>query len=314
MSHKPGTGPIPLLLRHGPGILILVLFLVLVEGFLGWRQVLAPWAGQSPQIIAAALLLALFTLVLRALRLMNYFRQPLQGRYGECLKLMIQHNLWNNLLPMRTGEISFPVLMSRYFSIPASRSLPGLLWFRILDLHTVLALGLATLASHWWSAGSALMWLLLWLPAPWLLWRLKTLIQARLPAGGHGRWQNLLRELLSHSPESLSRLLQTWAWTWVNWLVKLAVYAWIITLFCAADAPAALTGAISGELTSVLPIHGVAGTGTYEAGVSGGLMIFGISAEQALQGAINLHLFILATTLISGAASFLLPRRPNSLQ
>lgn len=314
MSPERRPGRLSPLLRHAPGIAIFIVFLVLVEVFVGWHTMLAPWSRQSPLLITGAVVLALATLVLRTLRLMNYFVDTLRGRFGECLKLMIQHNLYNNLLPMRTGEISFPVLMSRYFAIAPARSVPGLLWFRVLDLHTVLALGLAALAGHWWSPGSALLWLLLWLPAPLLLWQLKGMLQSRLAARDGGRWQNLLQELLSHSPESLSRLLQTWAWTWINWLAKLAVYAWIISLFSPAATAASLVGAISGELTSVLPVHGVAGTGTYEAGVSAGLMIFGLNTEQALQGAINLHLFILATTLISGAVSFLLPRSTNSLQ
>jgi len=66
---------------------------------------------------------------------------------------------------------------------------------------------------------------------------------------------------------------------------------------------AALFGAIAGDLTSVLPIHGVAGAGTYEAGVMAGLLPYGVAPQPALAAAVNLHLFLLGTTLAGGAVS-----------
>ena len=96
-----------------------------------------------------------------------------------------------------------------------------------------------------------------------------------------------------------------WMWTLINWAVKLGVFAWVLLLFIDIPPAAALIGAIMGDMTTVLPVHGLAGAGTYEAGVVAGLLPFKIQAAAALQAAVNLHVFVLASTLIGGALSLL---------
>jgi uncharacterized membrane protein YbhN (UPF0104 family) len=61
------------------------------------------------------------------------------------------------------------------------------------------------------------------------------------------------------------------------------------------------------ELSSVLPFHGIAGSGSYELAVVAALLPAGIDASRALAGAVNLHLFLLGVTLILGALAFFLP-------
>ena len=65
--------------------------------------------------------------------------------------------------------------------------------------------------------------------------------------------------------------------------------AWILRLFAPMPGAAAVMGAIGGDLTSVLPVHGVAGAGTYEAGVVAALTPFDIPTAAALAAAVNLH-------------------------
>ena len=109
---------------------------------------------------------------------------------------------------------------------------------------------------------------------------------------------------------------RSWLWTLLNWGIKLAVFAWVLTLFLEMPMTTAWIGATVGDLTSVLPIHGIAGAGTYEAGVVAGLAPFGIEAAAGLQAAVNLHLFVLGCTLLSGLVSLLLPAlpKPNTTQ
>ncbi|MGB4948458.1 MAG: UPF0104 family protein, partial [Candidatus Competibacter denitrificans] len=94
----------------------------------------------------------------------------------------------------------------------------------------------------------------------------------------------------------------------LNWLVKLAVFAWILRLFAAMPGTAAVMGAIGGDLTSVLPVHGIAGAGTYEAGVVAALAPFGVAPTAALTAAVNLHLFMLGLSLVGGALALWLRR------
>ncbi len=230
-------------------------------------------------------------------------RDEMQGAFGLCFKVMLQHNLLNNLLPMRTGEISFPVLMARHFGVPAVRSVPALFWFRLLDLHTLGACALV--AGFAWNIPLMLVLLSAWMVLPILLF------------WGSGRWQrllhdqpgrikDLLKKALASLPQTRRAFWRAWVWTVITWVVKLGVFAWVLSLFMDVSGAGALMGAIAGDLTSVLPIHGVAGMGTYEAGVVAGLLPYGVTAQNALPAAVNLHLFLLGSTLIGGAFSLLM--------
>jgi hypothetical protein len=289
------------------GALILAGFVVFVETFIGWSTLLKPWRELQATPLAGAIILVFVSYGLRALRVYDYFRSEMHGRFALCLRLSLQHNLLNNLLPMRTGELSFPLLMSRYFSIAPTRSLPTLFWFRLLDLHTLLTLGLLVAGSAWLGTAGSLLATLVWLPLPWLAFRL---YQPWLGAIGErpGRLWSLLRHMLHSLPQQTDHFWRSWLWTLLNWLIKLAIFAWVLSLFVDISLAAAWMGATAGDLTSVLPVHGVAGAGTYEAGVVAGLVPFQVAAAASLTAAVNLHLFVLGCTLLSGLLSLLLPR------
>ena len=294
------------MLRYLTGALILLAFAVFVEAFIGWAALLAPWKTLQLAPLAGAIILVFLTYALRALRIYDYFRADIRGRFAPCLRLSLQHNLLNNLLPMRTGEISFPLLMSRYFDIAPLRSVPTLLWFRLLDLHTLLAGGLLIAGDRLFGRESSLLLATAWMILPWLTYRLyRPLTQAlsRHP----GRVQKFAASALQGLPHQPGLFWRSWLWTLCNWTVKLAVFAWVLNLFADTGFAAAWVGATAGDLTSVLPIHGVAGAGTYEAGVVAGLLPFEIDAANALQAAVNLHLFVLGCTLLSGLLSLALP-------
>lgn len=253
-----------------------------------------------------AVILVFISYWVRAMRLYDYFRHEMFDAFVLCFKLMLQHNLLNNLLPMRTGELSFPLLMARYFNVPMTRSIPVLLVFRLLDLHTLILIALLAATTYWPGAFMTLVLLAGWCVLPWLAFsfsgRLLTLFNER----PRGRFGSLIKQALAGLPQTPRRFYMAWLWTLINWTVKLGVFAWVLMLFIDIPLAAAWTGAIAGDLTTVLPIHGVAGAGTYEAGVVAGLMPFNATASAALQAAVNLHVFVLASTLIGGAISLLL--------
>jgi uncharacterized membrane protein YbhN (UPF0104 family) len=273
-----------------------------VQWAIGWPQLLAPWRTLVPATLALAVLLALLSYMARAVRVYDYFLPATRGGFAACLRLTLLHNLFNNLLPMRTGEVSFPVLMSRYFAMPLPRSLAALLWFRLMDLHALAAVALVAVGGHWLGDWQAALLTLIWISLPWVLfhWSPATALAGfghRLPL----RWQDRLAQAHSGLPRTPAAFWRAWFWTLSNWLVKLAVFAWILQWFAPMPAAAAWLGAIGGDLTSVLPVHGLAGAGTYEAGVVAALLPFGVPATAALAAAVNLHLFMLGLSLAGGA-------------
>jgi uncharacterized membrane protein YbhN (UPF0104 family) len=296
------------LLRYVAGILIFVGFVVFVEHYFNWRTLLAPWRDLSPAPLVLAVVVVFISYAVRALRLYDYFRGEMQGKFILCFKLFLQHNMLNNLLPMRSGELSFPWLMSRYFAVPPIRSIPALFWFRLLDLHTLLTVALAVVIGLPHKSIWSLL-LPLWLAVPYVGFRLGGRLQRIFDSRAEGRLTGIASRMFASLPQSQRAFWWSWAWTLCNWVVKLAVFAWVLLLFIDAPVVAAWVGAIAGDLTSVLPIHGVAGAGTFEAGVVAGMLPFGVKAEAALPAAVNLHLFLLGTTVLGGLAAMLYSAR-----
>ena len=287
------------------GITLFIACVALIEFYFGWRNLLAPWRALSYSLVLLAIILTFVSYWVRAMRLYDYFRDEMRGAFMACFKLMLLHNFFNNLLPMRAGEISFPLLMKRYFDVPLMRSTPALLWFRVLDLHTLVLLALAITVRPWAYATAAC---LLWLSVPYLLFLGNTKLLNYLDAHPGGRPRRLLHTVLISLPYSHSAFWRAWLWTVINWVVKLGVFVWVLRLFIEIPFAAAWLGVIGGDVTSVLPIHAFAGAGTYEAGVVAALLPFGVVAAAAFKAAINLHLFLLASTLLGGALSLLLSR------
>ncbi len=299
------------------GTVLLLALIILIEHWIGWRALLQPWREVSPSAIATAIILVFFSYALRAMRLYDYFRPATSGLFQACFKLMLWHNVWNNFLPMRSGEVSFPILMQRYFQTPLAQSIPALLWFRLLDLHSLLALALAALASVWLPLLQTALLLCAWLSLPWLGFRFQQVLFNQLLAASQKKelttasfWQDQLATIQAGLPQTPMAFWRSWLWTLLNWLVKLAVFAWVLRIFIDLPLSATLLGAVGGELTSVLPVHGLAGAGTYEAGIVAALLPFAISAEQALQGAVNLHMFFLCLSLLSGGIAWFLRSPP----
>lgn len=293
-------------------LLIFLSCVIAVQIYYGWGRMLAPWRDIAPAALLATLVLTFVSYALRSLRVYDYFLARMRGRFMLCFKLTLQHNLLNNLLPMRTGEISFPVLMTRYFDIPATTSVPVLFWFRLMDLHALVAIALLAVGDVWLVHGALLPVTLLWLVLPLAGYLAHHHLARRFAGAQHGS-KKFLAKILTSLPQTPREFWRAWLWTWINWLVKLGVFAWVFQLFAEVSWPVAALAAIAGDLTSVLPIHGVAGAGTYEAGIVAALLPFKIAPEIALAAAVNLHLFLLGSTLLGGLVAVFLPGRKSTV-
>ena len=280
------------------GLALLAGLLWLVEDQYGWQAVLSAWQAISPIAVAGAVSLMLVSYVLRAIRFYDFFKVYCQGQFALLLRITVLHNFFNNLLPMRSGEATFPVLMKQHFQLRISHSGPALLWLRLLDLYALVALaGISLSGQLSLSLVTKTLLALALLTAPLLLLPLQNHIRRYLSQHSSSKVQKLsdLMAALPDSPAAYSRAL---FWTLTNWALKLAVYAWLLAQFVPLTWPQAWTGVSGGELSSVLPIHGFAGAGTYEAGIVAALLPWPLNTADVLAAAVNLHLFVLGTTLV----------------
>lgn len=307
VANRTSSAPSGTAVRWVVGLALLGGLVWWVHARIGWRELVQPWRELGVGAVGWAFLAVFASHVLRAVRIRDYFGTALRGRPGAVLSVSLVHNLLNTLLPMRTGEAAFPLLLRSRFGVETARSVPGLLLFRLLDLQVVLLLGLGVLTLGGEVGpiiGAAAMILLAVAPA--ILGPARSALLGRLPAEGDrlGRVGGWLRRGLDSLP-ARGHLFRTWVLTLLTWTVKLAAYGFILSTLGGFSAGAGMLGSITGELSSVLPVHGVAGAGTYEAGVVLGLAPLGIPLEAAVRGAVNLHLFVLGTALLLGVTAAL---------
>jgi uncharacterized membrane protein YbhN (UPF0104 family) len=109
---------------------------------------------------------------------------------------------------------------------------------------------------------------------------------------------HLLNSLADAVPSSLRRIGEDWLLTVANWFVKLLAFGWIVQVFSDESFGASVIGAAGGELSVVIPVNGFAGFGTYETGVTFAMQFVGVTLNNALSGAVNLHFVSLGTAIV----------------
>ena len=295
----------------------LIAYVAFLEIAFGIRALASQLSSIGIAPLLCALILLVATYVVRCWRVADYFPRETQGQFRRLLRLTLVHNLLNIMLPLRSGEASFPLLMRSEFGMPLARATAALLVMRLLDLHALLAAaGIGLVIGRDWALPALLLWLA-FLLAPVPLFALKGPIlklSTRLPK----RLQTLVDEIENGLPASSAAFLRAWGATLLNWGVKVVVLAWVLRLMDVAPIAASFGGALGGELSSVLPVHAPGGVGTYPAGIVAGAVSFGAEASPAAlaeigKAAVNAHLIILISAFVgTGFAVLLAPSRPKA--
>lgn len=257
----------------------------------------APWAALREAVAAAsgATLGAVFLLLaashgLRAGRLYALLGRP-PGQWRVVLDISLAHTAWNHLLPARAGELALPLLLRQRLGHRWQEGAGLLVVLRALD--AALLLGLATLVllplppalkGFLLAAGAALLVAALGRAPRWL---------GRLPA----RWRPVL-DWPSDWRFNAAQVL----YTALGWSAKLAAL-WMLGQGLDAAAAVRMAAITAGELSSVLPVHGVAGLGTYEAAFVAPLVAAGVALEAALVHALLAHAALLFTSLLLAGLS-----------
>jgi hypothetical protein len=266
-------------------------------------------AEARPLPILAAFLIGAGVQWLRAWRfaVMSTGRLGLPG--ANLVRVAFQLNALNFILPLRLGELSYPVLMRRHYGYGLVHSAGILLLARAFDLATVGAILLGTAA-----------WLGLAGAHP-LVFGLGALALALSPfalaLGGRALQPHLTR--LPHVGSFAARLtlglaaladpraaMATVALGFAVWLA-FGFSAMLVADAVVATVPAAtaMLGALSGSIAFALPINGIAGIGPSQAAWVAATTLTGVPWNDAVLSALALHAVVLTNALVFGALATL---------
>jgi len=289
------------------------------------RAIATGFSNLSPAAAAGGLLAWGGMNWLRAIR----FRMLVHSRtipLGRLFSIVNVQNLLASFTPGRAGELSYVVLLRQDGRVPGTEGLAGLVVARVQDL--VLACGLAFGAllavRRVLPPGSG--HVLLTAAAFFAVSVLIALQLARLSETGARMAQALLRrtrlgrwgparsaaEKVIHLHEHIARErsvqtgLRLWLLTAAIWMANYAVsYIWIVGLGLPLSVGGILFVAAVSGLAGSLPVQGLAGLGTTEAGWAIPLVLMGIARDRAIAAGFCFHALAAVYLVLLGAAGAL---------
>jgi len=279
--------------------LLLIATIWVASSVLDLAAVVTAIVSLPAQTALVIFLLGAISWLLRGLRTWILFEQlPLT----EALGMSFVHNTANNLAPMRLGELALPMLARWLGNVEFSVGLTSLLWIRLLDLISLVGISVCIVFLP--TAGTIMLALL-----AALIFLTPLLIAIVVPKTQHIRLPQILeqaRSQLMYEAQNGKRLHRMWRLTILAWLSKIMGMGVLLATLSGIPMTDVITTILGAELSSILPIHGLAGAGSYEAGGIIGSTFMGLSPILALEMTIQLHIYVLSLTAVFGILGVLL--------
>jgi glycosyltransferase 2 family protein len=232
------------------------------------------------------------------------------------------HTMTNNLMPMRTGEVMYPLLLKRYFNIGFGDSTATLVYARIFDVFAMGIFVLVALIFGWdrlhisleGLRGESFRFLIcvfLLLLVIVILYR----VFVRLTGDGKKAHEGSLLGTLKKGLDSLVRGMKRVEIVKVSlelMLLSLAVFLaryvfFMYTLMVFGISVTFLEAVLMASLpiiTAAIPAQGIGGYGTIETGWVLGFLLMGLSKETALVVGFGIHTMYLVFSVMLGGISF----------
>jgi len=285
--------------KYSISILIFVVFLVFIQQYIGWESVFLQLEKLSLTTLSLIFIILSLSYITRALRIYFFFNSSYPDSFTTYLKISIYHNFFNNFLPMRAGEISYPILLKKNLGISLRKSTKSLIWFRALDLCSLVALVIFILNTYIYQPGIFYLFSILIFILPIILFY-SVKYYSTSNYTGNNVFLKAVNFIITSIPTSKTDLISSWVFTQITWVLKLSVFTFFISFTLQIDLTSSLLATISSEFTSILPIHSFAGFGTYEAGIIAVLAPQNIANTKAIvASSTSLHIIILTSTMLS---------------
>ena len=303
---------------------VALIFLLLRQ--IDLRELLSLLLGADPKWLLVGALWYALTNVLRAYRFGVLLQ--MRGRWTplRILPEMFAMSLLNNVLPSRTGELSFPYFLYRNHDVAVGESATVLILARIFDYLAVATLfvifaflTLSKLEPQAASIVGIIALLLLMstgalLIAPWLAeagfrlanWLFRT---AQRPDSRMTRFLSKAQNQVVSTLQRVRNLriyLKTAGWSLLIWL---ATFAWFSAFMYAIGLPqpysTVVVGSTFASLAKALPFVTIGGFGAHEAGWALGFSLTGMETTVAITSGFAVNILTLLTSLIFGGISLL---------
>lgn len=239
----------------------------------------------------------------------------------DYILIAIFHNAANQVMPFRSGELAFPLLLKRYLGHQMSQSTASLLLIRFIEamvLGGLVIIGLFFVLSDSTDNFGRIIFLLLFLLFMLVFWgwmpRLLLIgyrVTRSVSGSGEEAWRKLVLRLGQalhavsgelNKSKGFSVYLLILVLTVANWLVLIAV-CWVVLLSVGVQVnyAEAMVGASVASVAQFIPLGSFGNIGPLEAGWTLGFVFVGVDAKQALSSGVVLHLVMIGYALLLAA-------------
>jgi len=317
------------LLSKLAAVIITISIIAILFSQIGIGDVYKKLSTIKPIYLIIGFVLYIISYFLRALRF--YFLLNKEVSIKDLFTITCIHNMTNNILPARTGELSYIYLLKKHHNTTVGEGAATLIMARMFDIITISLLFITStmfiqnlpsiMMKAFWgiaffvAAIVPILIMLLYRGIDFIHILRKIAIYLKL---NKIRYVDYIFLKMAEMAESFSRLHQSQL-IW-NALISvgiwLALYSMNFTLVKAMGINLTFEIVILAStftvLTTILPIQGIAGFGTIEGGWTIGFLGLGVAKDVAISSGFSYHIIFLLYSLILGCWGLIKFKYSNS--
>ncbi|MGC9119909.1 MAG: lysylphosphatidylglycerol synthase transmembrane domain-containing protein [Sulfurihydrogenibium sp.] len=269
--------------------LVTVLFFYFFQRIVGFDKVLKFFSLLTLNQILAAFVLYLISYIARTVRWQ--YTLSIKDFY-KLFKLTVYNTFFNIILPFRTGEVSFFYMLKKE-NIHIVESTMSFIITRFFDGISLLGLFLWAYLTY---KGFYILGILAFIFLPFSFFVL--LIIFRFIK--HEKVKEYYKGMVN-----FRNIVMVYALSILTWLFKFSAFYIILPKETKITLLESVMASSLADLTTVLPIHGLAGIGTYETGYISILIFLNVPKEVAFLSAFLVHMFIIVSSSFIAATLYL---------
>lgn len=290
--------------------------------------------GFSLAGLTAAFAIYALSYFFRALRWRQLIHSKAVGM-GELTMITSAHIMFNNLLPSRSGELSYIYLLKKRQGLSGSEGLATLVAARLYDFAVLASFFLVSVFFFWNTSSMSFAELVTGSLVILAVAVALILNLSRFVGWGYSLvkkvalWfkieqKKAVRYILDKGEETLAsfsamkskkNFIPLVLTSFCVWGFKFLSYYFMMRAMLAGQEELVpvtywmiVLGTTAAELTTILPVHGVGGFGTYESAWAGAFFLLGFPKQLAIKAAFSFHLIALIYSVILGVGSLILLR------
>jgi hypothetical protein len=274
-------------------IFVSVGFIYIFYKIIGFDKLLYFFKDVSTVNILLAFLLYLLSYITRTYRWIITLHIK---DFKKLFKITVYNTVFNIFLPFRTGEISFFYMLKKE-NVNFSESVLPFLTVRLFDGFSLLAIFIFSYLLYKDYLVFAFLFILIFPLFIFIFFKSFKFIKIK-------KFSEFSKEKLD-----VKNIFYLYILSIFTLVLKFGGFLFILPSALKLSLSELFLAASAGDLTTVLPIHGIAGIGTYEGGFAGLLLFLGVDKDTALIASVFVHIFLLLSSLLLAAVVFLINKK-----